>query len=84
MIDVDVASNEIMRAEQRTYSQAFQQANTFVDPWECWQPVEGLLRHLQTLSQGQYLLSYIPGSGRIHVLKAWKGLVSPQVIISGR
>ena len=78
--DVDVASNTIVSAKTKTCSEAFDEASCFVEPWACWRPVEDLLRHLQSLVPGQYLLTYVPGSSGIHVLKAYPGLVSPQVM----
>ena len=76
---VDVASNSLLDVRQWSQREAQEELGGMADLQGCWQPVESLLKHLQALPHGHYLLSFVPASGCICILKAWAGLISPQV-----
>ena len=76
---VDVASNSLVDVRHWNQREAQEELGSMADLQGCWQPVESLLKHLQALHHGHYLLSFVPASGCICILKAWAGPIIPQV-----
>ncbi|KAK9844939.1 hypothetical protein WJX74_008900 [Apatococcus lobatus] len=81
---IDVASDSLIDVQEWGHRKVYDELSRVADLRGCWQPVEGLLKHLQTLPQGHYLLSYVPGSNSISILKAWTGLVSSQAAAAAK
>ena len=77
---VDVASNVLQEVQRMSCPQAFSELCCTTDLRACWQPVEGLLRYLQSLPEGHYLLQHVPGCQAICCLRAWSGSATQQVI----